>query len=184
MYTFKWYIVWVTYQEGIHWLRSRCTMQNVGLIKNTLMKNTYVIFISHSSLNEWHYFVFFYLYFNVINTLFFSHWHVTLLGLVTQVLSGIYYAHTCKSLTACANIFNANIQLCYYCTQQMGLCLVSFFWVLLHWLGAEAMWFEAITLCFIFIFNIHMLRIRKHMKQMRKGYSQPVIKCLYMKYYS
>ena len=128
MNTFKWYIVWVTYQEGIHWLRSRCTMQNVGLIKNTLIKNTYArIFISHSSLNEWHYFVFFYLYFNVINALFFSHWHVTLLGLVTQVLSGIYYAHTCKRLTACANIFNANIQLCYYCTQQMGLCLVSFF---------------------------------------------------------
>ena len=63
----KWYIVWVAYQEGIHWLRSRCTMQHVGLIKNTLIKNTYaLIFISHSSLNEWHYFVCFYLYSNVI----------------------------------------------------------------------------------------------------------------------
>ena len=92
MNTFKWYIVWVTYQEGIRWLRSRYTIQNVGLIKNTLIENTYaLIFISHSSLNEWHYFVFFYLYFNVINALFFSHWHVTLLGLVTQVLSGICY---------------------------------------------------------------------------------------------
>ena len=47
MNTFKWYIVWVTYQEGNRWLRSRCTMQNVGLTKNTLIKNTHaLIFIS------------------------------------------------------------------------------------------------------------------------------------------
>jgi len=39
--------VWVTYQEGNRWLRSRCTMQNVGLTKNTLIKNTHaLIFIS------------------------------------------------------------------------------------------------------------------------------------------
>ena len=39
--------VWVTYQEGNRWLRSRCTMRNVGLTKNTLIKNTHALtFIS------------------------------------------------------------------------------------------------------------------------------------------
>ena len=42
------------------------------------------------------------------------------------------------------------------------------FWVLVYWLGAEAMWLEAaISLCFIL--NIYMLSMGKHMEQMRKG---------------
>jgi len=128
MYTFKWYIVWVTYQEGIRWLRSKGTMHNVGLIKNTLTKNTYaLIFISLKF--EWM------TLFCVLLSLLQCLKRIVLQSLTryfvrvsdTGFVRHILYAHTCKRLTACANIFNANIQLCYYCTQQMGLCLVSFF---------------------------------------------------------
>ena len=92
--------VWVTYQEGNRWLRSRCTMQNVGLIKNTLIKNTYaLIFISHSSLNEWHYFALWYLHFDFINSLFF----ITLgLWLATGFCQGyMLYAHACLNWHYC-----------------------------------------------------------------------------------
>ena len=44
--------VWVTYQEGKRWLRSRCAMQNVGLTKNTLIKNTHALFFTSLKL-EW-----------------------------------------------------------------------------------------------------------------------------------
>ena len=110
MNTFKWYIVWVTYQEGIHWLRSRCTMQNVGLIKNTLIKNTYaLIFISLKF--EWM------TLFCVLLSLLQSHKLIVLqsltryfvrvsdMGFVRHML----YSHTCKLLTAAANIFKMQI---------------------------------------------------------------------------